>query len=149
MEVAFIYALTPGDYSTARIVRGAYDPNTSRRTDNLFEAPEGTCALDGKTYPFSKDINLNSLGIPSSVTGAQNGLQQTRIRLIYNTDQDHQVGISVNFPGNSLLPKQGSKIESTGQSGEATRRVLVNRLYSDLPPVFDFGLFSGAGNLSK
>lgn len=150
LELSVLYTENPGDYSKARIARGAYDPNTVRRSDNSFSSQDGSCSLEGTNYAFSKTVNLNSdLGIPASATTRENGLQQARLRLLYNTDRAHPVAFSVDFSGNGLLPGQGTKIESTGEAGEATRKIEVYQLFSDLPPVFDFGIFSGSGGLSK
>lgn len=150
LELSILYTSTPGDYSTSRIGRGAYDPYSVRRGSNSFDSQDGTCSVDGKNYAFSKTIQLNSdLGIPASATSKENGLQQARLRLLYNTDRAHPVAINVDFPGNGVLPQQGLKVESTGESGEATRKIEVFQLFSDLPPIFDFGIFTGSGGLTK
>lgn len=150
LELSVLYTATPGDFETSRIARGAYDPNTTRRSSNSFSNQDGSCTVEGKSYAFSKTINLNTdLGIPSGATSRENGLQQARLRLLYNTDRAHPVAVSVDFPGNGLLPGQGTKVESTGEAGEATRKIEVYQLFSDLPPIFDFGVFSGSGGLTK
>lgn len=150
LELSVLYTSTPGDYSTAKIGRGAYDPNTTRRSSNSFSGQDGSCTLGSVSYAFGKTVNLNSdLGVPGSSTSNQNGLQQARLRLLYNTDRAHPVGISVDFGGNGFLPKQGTQIESTGEAGEAARKIIVQQLFPDLPPIFDFGIFSGSGGLTK
>lgn len=150
LELSILYTSTPGDYATAKIARGAYDPNAVRRSSNSFDGQDGTCTVGNTNYAFGKTIDFNSdLSIPSSATSRQNGLQQARLRLLYNTDRAHLVALSVDFPANSVLPKQGTKVESTGESGEAARKIEVYQLFTDLPPIFDFGVFSGSGGLTK
>lgn len=149
VEVSIFYAATPGDLSTVRIARDATDPNSDRRGSNNFSAPDtGTCQVGGTPYAFQKSLNFTSLGIPSTSYQSQNGLQFARIRMIYNSDTGHQVGSDVNFAGNSLLPAQGSKIESLGSAGSANRKIEVFQLYGEPPPIFDSSVFS-LGGLSK
>lgn len=145
LELTIIYTATPGDYQTTTVARGAFDPNSSRRGTNQFSAPDpGSCTIAGREYAFNKNINFADLGIPAGVYGTPNGLQTARLRLLYNTATPHSVGASVGTP----LPAQGTRIESTGTAGEATRKIEVYQLYGDLPPIFDFALFS-TGALTK
>ncbi|MEK7521382.1 MAG: hypothetical protein AAB599_01090 [Patescibacteria group bacterium] len=150
LEFSLLHTSGSGGGSTAKIGRAAYDPNSSRRTDNNFADASGSCTIDNRSFAFSKEFTLSSIGASArgnntSLPGPQTG----RVRFFYNTDIDHVVGISVNFPGNGVLPQQGNKIESLGTAGEAKRKVVVYRPYADIPPIFDFGLYSGAGDLSK
>lgn len=145
LEVVIIYTATAGNYETTRVARAAFDPNSGRRASNQFAAPDaGTCSIGDQDYAFSKTINFTDLGVPSSVYNTQNGLQTARLRLLYNTQKPHPVGASVGTP----LPAQGTRIESTGIAGAATRKIEVFQLYSDLPPIFDFALFT-LGDLTK
>ena len=150
IELSVLYTTGGGDVSTAKIGRAVYDPNGARRADNNFAAADGACTVDGRTFAFSKDFNLSSLGVNTrnNLTRLA-GPQTLRLKLFYNIDSSHVVGVSVNYPGNGTLPQQGSKIESVGLSGEAQRKVVVYRPYADIPPIFDFGLYSGTGDLSK
>ncbi len=72
----------------------------------------------------------------------------SRVRLLYNTTEAHPVGFDVNYAGNSNLPSQGTKVISTGSAGEANRTIEVTNLFSDLPPIFDSGIFT-SGSLIK
>lgn len=145
IEVAIIYFATVGDASTARIARAALDPNSSRRGTNKFDAPDsGTCLVSDQTFAFGKTIDLGSVGIPSSVYNNQNGLQTVRVRSIYNSDVAQPLAVS----GVSNFPAQGRKITSSGVADEATREIEVFQIFADLPPVFDFGVFTPS-NLGK
>lgn len=149
VEVSTFYAATPGDYSTVRIARETGDPNASRRSSNNFSAPDaGTCTADGENFAFQKTVNLGALGVPAGSYGVQNGLQFAKVRILYNSNMGHQIGIFSNYPGNSLLPAQGLKILATGSSGEANRKIEVFQGYGELPPVFDGAIFS-LGGISK
>lgn len=146
LEVAVLYAATPGNYGTIRVARTPYDPNSARRSSNNFSAPDtGSCTISGVNYAFGKNVNFSDLGIPSSVYNTANGLQTARLRLFYNTDSSHSVGVNVGNP----LPAQGTRIESTGLAEQSTRKVEVFELYPDLPPIFDFAVFGGSGDLTK
>lgn len=146
LEVSVFYAQTPGDYSTIRIARQAVDPYATRRSANGFEAQDaGSCVVGGKTYAFQRLVDFAALGIPAASYGTADGLQFARLRLFYNTDITHELGVSVNFPGNSLLPAQGLGIESTGSSGEANRKIDVFQSFGEPPPIFDAVIFSPGG----
>lgn len=150
VEISVLHTSGGGDPSTAKIGRAAYDPNSSRRTGNGFAPADGSCIIDSRAFAFSKELMLSSIGVsPRNNSDRLTGPQTAKIRLFYNTDINHAVGLSVNFSGNGTLPQQGTKIESLGTAGEAQRKVVVYRPYSDIPPIFDFGLYSGAGDLSK
>jgi hypothetical protein len=106
-----------GDFSTVKIGRATFDPNTTRTPPNFFFARDpGTCSIGETGYAFQKLITLSALGIPDNVRHTAGGLIFAKIRMIYNTDEAHAVGASV--PGGSL-PSQGLQIYSTGTAGAA------------------------------
>ena len=138
IEVSVYYETTPGNPSTVRIARAAYDPNTTRATSNNFSAPDaGTCQIGGVTYAFQKTITMSGLGIPAGSYNVANGLLFAKIRMLYNTNTGHVIGTDVNFAGNSTLPSQGLDIVSTGTSGTSgnfsNRRVSVFRGWPEFP----------------
>lgn len=146
IEASLYYATTPGDYTTVRIARAVADPNSARRSTNSFGSADLGCGVEGENYAFATTISFADLGIPlSGGSSVENELQMVRIRMIYNSDQSQPVGFDFNFAGNSPLPSQGRRVDSTGTSGDSTRRVEVYRLFSDLPPNFDSALFSPSG----
>jgi len=146
LEASILYAATPGDVGSIQVARATFDPNTSRRSNNSFAAPDaGGCTIESESYAFKKDLTLASLGIPAGVYGTQDGLQLARMRFLYNTDGAQTFGADVNFPGNGVLPSQGKRVESTGIAGEATRKVEVYDLFADLPAPFDSVLFTPGG----
>lgn len=153
VEMSVVYLDPLGNYANAKIARVALDPNPSRPSPNNFSAPDpGTCTISGNNFQFQKTLDLgpSGLGIPYSILDAENGLQFARVKLLYNTDTTHQVGIDVNFPGNTSLPSQGLKIDSSGQSGEANRKIGVFQSYGDVPLPFESAVFSmGDGGLVK
>ncbi|MEJ2347578.1 MAG: hypothetical protein P8Y17_00045 [Patescibacteria group bacterium] len=145
IEASIFYATTPGDYSTVMIARDTIDPNASRRASNNFAAPDaGTCTVDGVDFQFQKTFDFSSLSIPSSSYSNQDGLQFAKIRILYNSDAAHRIGVDVTAASNDL-PSQGLKIESTGISGESNRRIEVYQTFGELPPIFDSVLFSPGG----
>jgi hypothetical protein len=146
VELSVFYTTTPGDYSTVRIARGVYDPNTGRRLLNSFESPDGgTCTIGDQSFEFQKTIDLSTLGIPAGSYGSQAGLQVAHIRFFYNTDLAHQVGYDVNFGGNSLLPSQGLVVDSSGEAGQSTRRLAVFQAWPEAPTVFGYSVYSSSG----
>jgi Tfp pilus assembly protein PilX len=137
VEVSVYYEATPGDLSTVRIARAAFDPNASRISSNSFVAVDaGTCSINGTAYEFQKTITLSSLGIPESSYETQSGLILARIKLLYNTDIAHALATNVvGIPISSLLPSQGQSIISTGTAGQSNRRISVFQGW----PEFTFG----------
>lgn len=150
IEASIYYLNTPGNLSTSSIARFTADANESRRAQNGFSAQDtGTCKLTtGETYSFQKTMDLTTLGIPAGVLQTQNGLQFIKIKLLYNTNETHTVGISTEFPGNGNLPSQGVKIVSSGISGTSNRKIDVFQGYGEIPSVFDSAIFS-LGGISK
>jgi type II secretory pathway pseudopilin PulG len=146
IEVSVFYLATPGTYASARLARDTADPNSVRRGSNNFSAPDGgTCTTDGQTFEFQKTVDLTALGVPAASYSSQNGLQFVKVKTFYNTDVTHEMGIYSNFPGNSLLPSQGLRIESTGVSGESNRKIEVFQGFGEPPPIFDGAVFSLGG----
>ena len=146
IEATVVYAETPGDYSTLRVAREAIDPNASRTSSNNFSSPDsGGCTLGSENFAFQKTITLGSLGIPSSSYGTVNGLQFLLVRMLYNESQSHDVGISVAFSGNSVLPAQGTTVDSLGSAGEANRKINVFQGFGELPLPFGTVVFSPTG----
>lgn len=146
IEISTFYLAIPESYATARIARVTADPNSSRRGTNNFSAPDaGACTTGETTFEFQKTVDLAALGVPPASYGAQNGLQFVKVRIFYNTDVTHLVGINTNFPGNGLLPSQGFRIESVGVSGESNRKIEVFQGFGEPPPIFDGAIFSLGG----
>lgn len=136
LEVSIYYK----DGTSYKVARGAYDPDATRRATNNFSSPDpGSCAelTNKKILNFSGDFGIN----PATKT-----LLFLRLRVLY---ANAQVGAVT--PGSGIgqvLPAQGTRIESTGTAGAATRKVEVVRYYPAPPEIFDFAIYSG-GALSK
>lgn len=143
IQVDILYDPTPsinGSYTDLTMAHAAFDPNAGRRATNFFAAPDaGTCTINGKVYQFQRNMTFASLGIPVVSSSSQNGLVLGRVKVLYNTTVTQPVGFGVT--GGSL-PGQGRQVESTGRSGESTRKVQVYTLYPGFPSVFDSALFS-------
>jgi hypothetical protein len=147
IETSIFYANTPGDYSTIRIARDTRDPNRNRDVPNSFQA-DGigtTCVIEDQEFAFRKILNFGTdLDIPAGSYSVQNGLQFAKIRILYNTDAAHTIGVDISDSGGTL-PSQGVRIESAGSAGEANRRIEVYQTFGELPPIFDAALFSPGG----
>jgi type II secretory pathway pseudopilin PulG len=145
VEVSILYDPTSNkNYNDLAVARAAFDPNGARRAQNSFTAAGGSCTIGSTTFPFSATIVFNSLGIPAASYNSQNGLQLTTVRMLYNTTQDEPFAVDVSGSG-GLLPGQGRRVESTGQSGEASRKVQVYTTNGELPSVFQSAVFSLGG----
>jgi len=141
IEASFVYLSTPGNYSSARIARAVYDPNASRRLSNHFDASDGTgCDINGEKFGFYKTLDLSDIGIANSTVA--NALQYVQLRILYNTDENHKVGMDVGYPGNSVLPGQGIKVDSLGSYAQSNRKIEVYQLHPDIPAVFQNAIFS-------
>lgn len=127
LEVSTYYQQA-GSYKVARV---ALDPDASRRDTNKFDPPDGDSCVGLS--------NKKTLTLP---TGANITLLFLRLRVFY---ANAQVGIASPEGPGGTLPSQGTKIESTGQAGQATRKVEVVRFHPAPPEIFDFVLFSETG----
>lgn len=152
VEISLFYdeakqAVVSGDLSQLKVARFAYDPDGARRFSNNFSPASGSCIVLGQTIRYSSgNIDLASLlGGPCATTSPPGCLLMVRVRMFYNGNNPHLVGIVVQPAGGSSLPSQGIQIESTGVSGEATREVNVYRSYPQPAPIFDVAIFSGGG----
>lgn len=146
LAIALYYDLNgDGNFNDLRIRPYPVDPDATRRASNRFNATDpGSCTIDGITYPYQKTINLSSIGIPIGANGRTlpNGLQIIKVVSLYNTSETNPFGIDVTLSDGGVLPSQGRKIESIGQSGESQRKVEVFSLYSDWPSFFDWSIFT-------
>lgn len=148
VEASVFYTTGSGGGVSTKIGRGAYDPNVSRRATNKFAETGGSCLVGGTEFTFSKTVNLSDLSINQRANAnEERGPQFARLRILYNTDKAHPIGVSVAAGTN--FPVQGAKIESTGRVGETTRRIEFTQLFSDLPSIFDSAIFSGTGGINK
>lgn len=135
IEVSVYYKASPAstDFSSVRVARATYDPNSTRRaTENSFDsALISSCDIGGKLYAFQKDITLSALG----GAGFNNaGLLFAKVRMLYNTTAAHPIGFSVS---SGALPVQGLEIYSTGVSGvgdaQSNRRIYVFQSWPEFP----------------
>lgn len=148
MELSVFYLSRTNDYSTAKIGRAAIDPNSVRRGENSFSEPDnsGICTISGKNYQFQHTLVFDNLQILSDVYLSRRGqLQFMTVRSIYNTLKGNNIGISVDYLRNTVLPSQGNLVTSSGSSGKANRKVEVFQSYAEVPSIFDFTLFSPLG----
>ncbi|HJY98865.1 MAG TPA: hypothetical protein VJ227_04070, partial [Patescibacteria group bacterium] len=144
LEFSLFYEMTPGDYATVRIGRAAFDPNSSRAASSSnFDDIDGACSgIDGVEYAFEKSLNLSSLMLPGASPDTEGVLRFARIRMLYNTDRPHFVGV---MASGDVFPSQGINVLSTGTAGTATRRVAVFQSWPEVPSVFDYAVFSSTG----
>lgn len=148
VEVTVYYTQTPSDFSTTRVARAVLDPNTSRTSSNYFDsAQDQNCTIGDTSFEFQTTLDLDAslptgLGIANS--DVPEVLQYSTVKLLYNTDKGHKVGIDVTGNG-SVLPSQGEKVVSDGSFGDSNRRIEVYQMHSEVPPVFNNAIFSAAG----
>ncbi len=147
LEATIFYLTPPGDYSTVRIARAVYDPNSERRAANNFSDPAsaGNCVIDGINFAYDAIVDFSSLGVAQWNT--PNVLQFMVLKLLYN-NISHRIGVDVNtslHPQNTTLPAQGQLIESGGTSGNTSRRIEVFQGYGELPMAFYSAIYSKGG----
>lgn len=146
IEVSIFYddtqnTTTSDDYSNVSIRRVAYDGVSARQASNNFSPASSGCNIDGKDYLFSTGtIDFSTIGISCGDTAGC--LLLASVRMFYNETTAHPIGITTAPLSGSSLPSQGVRIESTGTSGDATRKVTVYRTFSTAPGIFDAGVFS-------
>jgi hypothetical protein len=129
--------VTNGNASGVRVFRKTFDPYSSR--SNNFASAGSGCAFGN--YAFSGSIT--SAELPASMqtcvlSGGAGCLLFGRIRMIYNSVA-HPVAVRVN--GDSL-PSQGKRIESTGISGDATRKIEAFQTFKEPLSIFESAIVS-------
>lgn len=146
VELIVYYETTPGDLTTLRIARAAFDPFVGRTPANSFSSVDaGTCTVGGVSYQFQKTIQFSALGIGAGSYNVAGGLQFAKVRMLYNTNTTQNIATTVNFAGNSNLPSQGQNIIATGTAGESNRKISVFQSWPEAPSVFDGTVYSSVG----
>lgn len=133
IEAVVFYETVEGSPSSAKIARAAFDPNASRRASNLFDAPGSSCTVSGQSFAFQAGINLS--GIPNP--------QFVFVRMFYNTDSAQP--LAFDSTDASLFPSQGILVDSSGVSGQSSRKVQVFQGWPEIPAPFQFAIYSSTG----
>lgn len=146
IEAIIIYK----DGSDYKFGKYSLDPRDNRENENNFchancsgvseWKTDASTVVNGSPLQFSAQIDLS----PFRDGTETKKLQILRVRLMYNSTEQLLGLIGVGEP----IPAQGKAIQSTGVAGETTRKVEVFEFYPQVPPEFDFALFS-TSNLKK
>jgi hypothetical protein len=126
--VAIEASLYYKELSNYKVVRFAYDPE-GRGGFTRSDTDRTSCPTD---HTYLNHANIS--GLPA-------GKILLRVRLLYNGDLAHYVGVS----GSTSFPVQGKNIVSTATEGNTTRKIEVFQRYPDLSPLLDSAVFSGGG----
>ncbi len=114
-----------------KILRYAYDPNTTRRSENGFSTPTiGNFNVNGINYRYRASVSVPFTPVAM------------RVRPLYSATAS-SFAFSTGA-GCASLPTQGARIESTGFSGSVRRKIETLRTNPALSELFDFALFSGS-----
>lgn len=133
--------------NTYKIMRGAFDPDTSRRSSNGFDNVSSGSTCSGNGYDYYKQINFNSLasGI-GGISLSSDILIALRLRPVYTRAK---IAVVPAGGAGGSLPEQGKNISSTGKTGSGvTRRWNVVQTYSAPTDLFDYAVWSNT-NLEK
>ena len=131
------------DRAAVKIARAVFDPNVGRTTSNSFDqGASAGCAIDNVSYQFSSTVTFADLGIADT-----SDLLFARLRMFYNSDQNHIAGFDVTGQGN--LPSQGLDIDSLGEAGSSNRRLEVFQSWPEPPAIFDYAIFSNSGLIKQ
>jgi hypothetical protein len=131
VEISLVY----GTPANARVRRVAIDPYQSRNPNNAFAAESAGAVIAGQRFAFCTTMNnLSTLA----------DKQFAVIRMSYNSNSPHP--IAFDSTNNSwLFPAQGIRVDSSGTSGQASRKVEVFQGWPEVPSVFQFALFAPSG----
>ncbi|MBF8249679.1 MAG: hypothetical protein HW400_280 [Candidatus Levybacteria bacterium] len=109
--------------NTPVLKKYAFDPCPARQSENHFSVPSSGGSVSGKAFPYG----LTIAGVSSALI--------TRIIPIYGNT-------SIGLSGTMNFPTQGYRIDSTGTSGQANRKI---RVFKGWPqtylPYLSYGLF--------
>ncbi len=160
IEISVFYTTSGNNWATAKIARTAYDPLVGRTGTPANNFKTNVAAgenIAGTDFKWCAPISLTNTNVFNPIVSAlrpnsadPTGPQFLRIKLFYNDNKAHPVGIKItDTASGTQLPPQGNDVSSLGQSGDAARKVEVKQQFRDLPPVFDFGLYSGSGSITQ
>lgn len=141
LEITVVYRTTLGEY---RVARKMIDPNTNGRTSSNGYVAAGTCTISGQVFQFQNTVTFGASGLNISNFATPGVLQYATAKILYNTSTAHKVAIDVAGTG-SVLPSQGSRVDSVGNFGDANRRIEVYQLHPETPPIFANAIFSSGG----
>ncbi|OGM25170.1 hypothetical protein A2627_00165 [Candidatus Woesebacteria bacterium RIFCSPHIGHO2_01_FULL_39_28] len=156
LEVSIYYdtaqtGVSSQNFASVRVARLAVDPAT--RTPSDYFDNTGIisgCTINDSSFAYYKIIDFTAAGLVPCYSTA-GCLLNVRFRMHYNysgTDVPQPLGVDVTGSG-STLPGQGTLIQSTGTAGDSTRKVTVQKLFSQTPSIFDYGVFGLGGSLGK
>lgn len=151
IEVSVVYAteVGGGNYvisGPGSISKQIFDPSGLGCTGSSI-SPE-SFSTPGFSFDANRKATLNILGSSETCTSLKkpSGTVKpvlARVRTLYNSSP-------LAVEGNVPLPPQGFTIDSSGKTPSGvTRRIEVARLYSSVPSIFDYVLFSGGSDLKK
>lgn len=134
IEVVVYYITSSG---VVGVSRNGYSPST--QVLHGFNSSSAGCG--GTTgYNYSQNINFVGNGASQMNIPNNSDLRMMRVRMI-NAVVPQRIMLSAQ--GATDFPAQGNEVISTGQSGLAAQKVKAVITKPDLPPMFDFALFSG------
>lgn len=130
---AVVFAAIYQQAGVYKILRSAYDPNTTRRSENGFSTPTiGNFNVNGVFYRYRVSVSVPPTTTPIAM----------RVRPLYSVTAS-SFAFSTGA-GCASLPIQGARIESTGFSGSVIRKIEALRTNPALSELFDFAIFSGS-----
>jgi hypothetical protein len=135
LEIAQVYE-TGGNFQIAK--DSFNDPTMTPLPSNGFrnDPSHGSFTLPGGGPTFSNKVTITLSSEPRIL----------RIRPFYNATT---IAVEVALPVGTTLPTQSYKITSTGTTGQITRKIEVTKSLDALPPIFDYVLYSGTGDIKK
>lgn len=133
IETVIFYETVDGNPATVKIARAAFDPNSSRRASNSFDAAGGSCIVSDQSFAFQAGLNLESIPNP----------QFMLVRMFYNTDLAQP--IAFDSTDEAIFPSQGILVDSSGVSGQSSRKVQVFQGWPEIPAPFQFAIYSSTG----
>lgn len=134
LEITEVY-LEGGEY---KINKYAFNPNCAGSSDTgeVNNFMSGYSCSDTDNNIGGRNFDL---GVRIPLSASPKVPQLLRIRPLYN-----KTSVAVDaYPGNTTLPIQSYLIESTGISGDVSRKLQVSRSLEALPSIFDYAIYSG------
>lgn len=126
------------DYSSVNVVRAVYDSKSTPRGN--FAGNSGACTIaDNDTYAFKTTNIFSDMGIDTGCLETAGCVLFARVKMLYNTSIDHQIGAVMN-QGN--FASQGAEVSSIGQSNNAVTKIQVIDTYKSPLSVFENAVFS-------
>ena len=136
------------DLSEISVATVSADPHTPLTRGNFSSPVHLGQSCSNNNIEFYTNLRRNDAGTVLKYLYDNNYLLLfVKVNVLYNESAPHPIALKLTGAGESF-PVQGVIVESTGTSGDVSRRLILNQGFPEIPVEFTDAIFSKS-NLSK